>query len=82
MQDAILNQNQVVYINMYICYESTYCNGLHSLIIWDYSLSVREIPIATLCRPVIRTGRLASCKVTIPGLINNYLAVVSENSYC
>jgi len=53
------------------------CNGLRSLIIGDYYLSVRGILIATVCRPIKRTGRLASCKVTIPGLIDNYLAVVS-----
>jgi len=41
------------------------------------------ILIVIVCRPIRRTGRLASCKVTIPGLIDNYLAVpvVSENSY-
>jgi len=42
-------------------------NGLRSLVIWDYSLSVRGILIATVCRPIRRTGRLASCKVTIRG---------------
>jgi len=43
-------------------------------------LSLRTgILIATIRRPMRRTGRLASCQVTIPGrggLINIYLVVV------
>jgi len=34
------------------------------------------------CGPMRRTGRLASCKVTIPGLVNNYQVVVSGDLYC
>ena len=49
------------------------CNGLRSLIIWDYSLSVWGILIATIRHPMRRTGRLASCQVTIPGLINIFI---------
>jgi len=52
--------------------------GYAVLIIWDYSLSVRGILIATIRRPIRRTGRLASCQVTIPGLILSFYLVVNS----
>jgi len=36
-----------------------------------------RILMASNCGPTRRTGKLASCKVTIPGLINNYHVIVS-----
>jgi len=50
--------------------EDEYCNGSRSLTIWDYSLSIRGILMVTIRRPIKGTGRLASCQVTIPGLID------------
>jgi len=49
------------------------CNGTRNLIIWCYTLCVRGILIATIRRPMRRTGRIASCNVTVPKFINIYL---------
>jgi len=41
-----------------------------------FPYSLCGILIATIRRPMRRTGRLASCNVTVPGFINIYLLVV------
>jgi len=59
-----------------------YCNGLRSIIIWDHLLSIWGILKTILYRSIGRTGRGASCQVTIPGLTSNYQVVVSKDLKC
>jgi len=44
---------------IYYTLSRIYCNGLRNTIIWDYSLSVWGILMASICGPMRRTGRLA-----------------------
>jgi len=70
---------------LYFCYQKAglsaggRCNGTRNLIIWGYSRSVRGILIATIRRPMRRTGKLASYDVTVPVLINIYLVSCELN---
>jgi len=56
--------------------------GLQNTIMWNCLLSVWGILKAIIGYPIRRTGRRASCQVTVPGLTSSCHVVVSEDSEC
>jgi len=54
--------------------------GLCSIIMGLSSLRYLGILMTTFYYPIRKTGRQASCQVTVPGLAKRYHVVVSEDS--